>query len=138
LALLTRRTWICAALVCLWIGSLYSYFRKDDFLNKGYLIPFDRIADIIEQRSGGRPARLLVDAPGLDVAPLTARVGKLTTDDADIIWVLRGRSQLGLPYREIWRAGFVPYSQFDHFMMRLLEWQTQPAYVLELVEYSSR
>jgi hypothetical protein len=138
LALLTRRTWICAALVCLWIGSLYSYFRKDDFLNKGYLIPFDRIADIIEQRSGGRPARLLVDAPGLDVAPLTARVGKLTTVDADIIWVLRGRSKLALPYREIWRAGFVPYSQFDHFMMRLLEWQTQPAYVLELVEYSSR
>ena len=52
LMLLTKRTWTFAALACLSVASLHSYYRQENFLNKGYLLPFDQIADIIQQESG--------------------------------------------------------------------------------------
>jgi len=137
--LLTRRTWICVALVCLWMGSLYSYFRMDNFLNKGYLLPFDDIARIIETESPG-PARLIINAPGMDVSPLTRRMATLMTPRPDVkfIWVLgnRGRRFEPAGARQIRRLDFVPYSRFDRYMMRLLDWDAQPTHVLELTEYA--
>jgi uncharacterized membrane protein len=141
LMLLTRRTWICAALVCLWMGSLYSYFRMENFLNKGYLLPFDDIAGIIETGSPG-PAQLIIDAPGMDVSPLTRRLATLMTPRPDVkfIWVLSSRGRRFEPSgaRQIRRLDFVPYSTFDRYMMRLLDWDTQPTHALELTEYATK
>jgi hypothetical protein len=142
LMLLTRRAWICAALACLSIGSLHSYFHQEDFLNKGYLLPFDQIADVIERGSGGRPAQLIVDAPGVAVSPLTRRLASFMTPrpDAEVLWVLRSRASARSPLgaREIRRMEFVSYSAFDRYMMKLLDWKTQPSHVLELTEYATR
>jgi hypothetical protein len=141
LMLLARRTWIPVALACLSIGSLYSYFHKEDFLNKGYVLPFDQIADIIQRDSGDRPAQLMLDAPGLDVSPLTRRLPSLmkANPDAEIIWVLsRGSRVAPAGAHEIQRQNFVPYSQLDHWMMNLLDWKTSPSHVLELTEYTTR
>jgi hypothetical protein len=142
LMLLARRAWITAALACLSIGSLYSYFHLENFLNKGYLLPFDQIADIIHRDSGERPAQLIVDAPGLDVSPLTRRLPSLTKSNAaaEIVWVLSSRGRRVEPPggSEIRRQKFVAYSKFDHFVMNLLEWKTQPSHVLELIEYRTR
>jgi len=141
LMLLARRTWICAALACLWIGSLYSYFHLENFLNKGYLLPFDDIAWIIETESPG-PAQLIIDAPGLDVSPLTRRLAPLMTARPDVkfIWVLgsRGRRFEPAGTRPIRREDFIPYSRFDRYMMRLLDWDAQPTHALELTEYATR
>jgi hypothetical protein len=142
LMLLARRASITAALVCLSIGSLYSYFHQEDFLNKGYLLPFDQIADIIQRDSGDRPARLIVDAPGLDVSPLTHRLPSLTKPNAaaEIVWVLssRGRHVEPPAGSEIQRQKFVAYSKLDRQVMSLLDWKTQPSHVLELIEYRTR
>jgi hypothetical protein len=134
-----RRAWICVALACLWMGSLYSYFHLEDFLNKGYLLPFDRIAEIVERESAGRSAGLRVDAPGLDVSPLTRRLPELMPEppDAELVWVVSTRGRRASPpgRREIQRREFVAYSPFDRRMMKLLGWTTQPTHVLELTEY---
>jgi hypothetical protein len=143
LMLLSKRAWICAALACLWIGCLFSYFRQQDFLNKGYLLPFDRMAYVIERsrQAGGPVPQLIVDAPGLDVSPLTHRLPALAGEhpDSKIIWMLRGARGHRPPpagAREVWRAEFVPYSRLDRYIMKLLDWETQPTHVLELTEYS--
>jgi hypothetical protein len=142
LMLLAKRTWICAALVCLWMGCLYSYFHKDDFLNKGYLLPFDEIADIIQSRSAGRIALLAIDAPGIDVSPLIRSLPDFTgpKPDAGIIWVLasRGRQLEPPDARRIWQAEFIPYSALDRYMMKLLGWEKRPTHVLQLTEFATR
>ncbi|HTM50272.1 MAG TPA: hypothetical protein VL285_16380 [Bryobacteraceae bacterium] len=134
-----RRAWSCAALVCLWSGSLYSYFHLEDFLNKGYVLPFDRIAEIIERESAGRSASLMLDAPGLDASPLTHRLPELVRGrgDAEVVWVLstRGRRTGPAGRREIRSQEFVAYSAFDRRVMQLLDWPTQPTHALELTEY---
>jgi hypothetical protein len=142
LHVLTRRTWISTALACLSIGSLYSYFHQEDFLNKGYLLPFDQIADIIQRESAGRGAQLIIDAPGLDVSPLTRRLPSITTanPNAETIWYLsnRGSSEAPPGAIEIRRQKFVPYSEKDRWIMNLLNWKTRPTYALELTEYHRR
>jgi len=133
------RAWITAALACLSIGSLYSYFHQENFLNKGYLLPFDQIADIIQRDSDERPAQLIVDAPGLDVSPLTHRLPSLMKPNAaaEIVWLLSSRGARVEPPAgsEIQRQHFVTYSKLDHFVMSLLGWKKRPSHVLELIEY---
>ncbi|HYM12261.1 MAG TPA: hypothetical protein VEU62_16110 [Bryobacterales bacterium] len=42
-------------------GSLSSYYRKQDFLNKGYLVDFEQIARELRQASAGEPNLILLD-----------------------------------------------------------------------------
>jgi len=139
LILLTKRTWMVVALSCLSVISLYSYYRQQDFLNKGYILPFDQIADIIQRDTGQRPAQLIVNAPGLDTSPLDRRltIQKSPRPDAEIIWVLDNRGDHTPPpgTREAWRGQFVPYSELDRFAMKLLRWPVQPTHVLALTKY---
>jgi len=132
--LLSRRIWLCATLGVLYVISLYGYYHEQNFLNKGYLLPFDRIADIIEQRSGGRPAQLVVDIPGLDVSPLKRRL-TIRVDSrpgVEVTWRLSNATPIEQP---VWSESFVPYSDLDHATMRLLGWPQQPNYVLTLRQY---
>jgi hypothetical protein len=97
----------CTILV-LSIAGIASYHRKENFLNKGYVIPFDEIAAAVERdlpRSGGF---LIIDGSNTQPTPLLARlpegVRHLTSYDArslddvrmildnpgtDTIWFLR-------------------------------------------------
>lgn len=133
----TKRTWTAVALACLSVVSIWSYYQQQNFLNKGYLLPFDQIADTIQQRSAGHPAQLIVEAPGLDVSPLIRRLSLDPNPRPQIVWVLSNRNHSTPPpgTREVRRDEFVPYSALDRTAMRLLNWATQPTHVLQLTEY---
>jgi len=141
LMLLTKRTWTFAVLACLSVVSLHSYYLQENFLNKGYLLPFDQIADIIQQDSGIRPIQVRVEAPGLDTTPLTRRLAAGTLPDpqrnAEIIWVLESRGVHSAPpgAHEVWRRQFVRFSLLDHLAMKLVNWPIEPTFVLELTKY---
>ena len=69
---------VCGGMILVSLGSLSSYFGKSNFLNQGYLVPFDEIATLIERESSEREAILLVDGYNTDPAPLLAAMrGKL-------------------------------------------------------------
>ncbi len=89
-------------------GGLSSYFRKTGFLNQGYLVPFEEIAQQIEERSAGQRALLLIDGYNTDPSPLVARLGgridlvkvrgdegvgqardRIQRGEAQVIWFLR-------------------------------------------------
>jgi hypothetical protein len=132
-----KRTWACAILAGVSLVGLHSYYRQEDFLNKGYLLPLERIADIIQEGAGGRPAQLIIDTPGLDVSPLVRRLNIPASPRPQVIWVLSGRNRGAPPSgaREVWRGQFVRYSALDDTVMKLLHWPTRPTHVLELTEY---
>jgi hypothetical protein len=60
--------------------------------------------------------------------------------DVKFIWVLgsQGRRFEPAGASQMRREVFVPYSRFDRYMMRLLDWEAQPIYALELTEYTTR
>jgi hypothetical protein len=66
---------VCGAMVVLALGSATSYFRKTDFLNKGYLLPYDEIADAILEGSDGERIAVVADTCNLDPWPLLSRMG---------------------------------------------------------------
>ncbi len=61
---------VCGGMLCLSVGSLASYFHKQDFLNKAYLLPYDEIAHVISKGSAGAKAALIADSCNTDPAPL--------------------------------------------------------------------
>jgi hypothetical protein len=71
-----RAGWVvCGGLVVLGLGSASSYFRKTDFLNKGYLLPYDEIAEAIRAGSGAGRLVVVADACNLDPWPLFTQLG---------------------------------------------------------------
>jgi hypothetical protein len=74
----SRRTgWIvCSAMVLLSAGSAVSYFRKTDFLNKGYILPYGEVAAVIDQASTGKKAIVVADVCNTDPWPLSPWLSK--------------------------------------------------------------
>ena len=71
-----RTGWVvCGAMLVFGLGSASSYFRKTDFLNKGYLLPYDEIAEVIRGESGGARVAVVADACNLDPWPLLSQIG---------------------------------------------------------------
>jgi len=57
------RSWVFGALLILWTGGDWAYFHRWGFLNKGYNLPFDQMAAIINQTGiaeGSRADNLLI------------------------------------------------------------------------------
>jgi hypothetical protein len=73
---LARRTGTAACLVILAasVASIHSYFRQDNFLNKGYIVPDNEIAAIILPRLPTEGALLIVDAYNTNVHPVLRRM----------------------------------------------------------------
>ncbi len=69
-------TWICLGLAAASVGSAGSYFRKTDYLNKAYLIPYGDVAAVIRSHHAAGGALLVADACNTDPAPLAALLGK--------------------------------------------------------------
>ena len=154
-----RAGWIvCSAMLLLSAGSISSYFRRADFLNKAYVLPYSQIAGVINRGSADRRAVVVADVsntdpgpltsllwPGIPVIPAPAAVRE-SLEGAGVIWCFRNThdtSPAGLNRsierelaegRRVRTHLFVPYSPRDRFMMRLLGWVEQPTHYVQLLE----
>ncbi len=66
---------VCSAVLLVGMISLWSYSHKADFLNKGYLLPFEEMAAYLEDQSGAETALILVDRWNSDPQPFLAALG---------------------------------------------------------------
>lgn len=57
------------ALLAASMGSIHSYFSKENFLNKSYVIPGEEIARLIDERSRPRGVLLVVDGYNTNIFP---------------------------------------------------------------------
>ena len=70
-----RAGWlVSAALLCLSAGSIGGYFRKSDFLNKAYLLPYAEVAGLINQRTGAEKSVVIADTWNSDPSPLAGQL----------------------------------------------------------------
>ena len=89
----------CLAMLAVSAGSLTSYFQKEGFLNHGYLVPFQEIADHIRDQSRARNAVILIDGYNTDAAPLIAKLR------GDFRWLeIRGEQREARARQEIQRG----------------------------------
>jgi hypothetical protein len=98
-----------AALLVIWAVALGSYLRKDGFLNKGYLTPFDQIASTVRDHSAPDSTLVVVGAYNVDPKPVIAQLcgdyrcivvagpeGEQAAREAaenpgaEVVWYLRG------------------------------------------------
>jgi hypothetical protein len=158
---------VCCAMVLLSAGSAISYFRKNDFLNKAYILPYGEIAATVDQASTGKKAVVIADVCNTDPWPLSARLPKgiriipvtreskledlrrrVDNAGADTVWYFRNthdvspgslnlrlESQLA-EGRRVRTHFFVPYSQRDRLLMKLLGWTERPTHYVQLSEIS--
>jgi len=69
---------ICAGMLVVSLGSLSAYYGKANFLNQGYLVPFDEIAAVITAEPASADIIVLIDGYNTDPAPLLVSLeGKL-------------------------------------------------------------
>jgi len=61
---------VCTGILVLSAGSLASYYRKEGFLNKGYLISYAEIAAPINRAPSGINPILIMDTHNTDASPL--------------------------------------------------------------------
>jgi len=102
---------VCAAMLCLSAGSIASYFRGADFLNKAYVLSYDEIAGLINANSGRTRAVLLADVWNTDPFPLAARIRR----DIPLVLVRRGSTPDSLRKElEAAGAGVVWYFRNTH------------------------
>ena len=161
-----RAGWVvCSAMMLLSAGSITSYFRRADFLNKAYVLPYSEIADVINRGSARQRAVVVADVSNTDPWPLTPQLSReipiipaspettpaavrerVARAGAAVVWCFRNThdtSPAGLNRsiekelaegRQVRTHLFVPYSQRDRFMMRLLGWVEQPTHYVQLLE----
>ena len=152
-----------AGLLLVAVASLSSYYRRQDFLNKGYLVDYDALTQLVQQGSQGSRALVLLD-PSLAGAgfalhgPYTPAVrilaseaerqralGDIDRDQPPLVWYLHytrespeaaGRFAHALePHYEIQRHGFVPYTALDRRVMEWLGIHPPPEYVVDVLEF---
>ena len=156
------KTVFCLTLLLTNAAGLYSYYTRTHFLNKGYAVPFDEIAELVEV--GGSPSALVViDVFNTDAYPLRDRISlptvllegetALNRIVADIrrgkykdVWHLRNTHDLspgGLNRRleqelsircSVRRHLFMPYSAPERHLIRLLGWPEQPTHFYQVLE----
>lgn len=154
-----RAGWIvCGAMLLLSAGSITSYFRRADFLNKAYVLPYSQIADVISRGSARQRAVVVADVSNTDPWPLTSLLSseipivpapaavRERVEGAGVIWCFRNThdtSPAGLNRsierelaegRQVRTHLFVPYSRRDRLFMRLLGWTEQPTHYVQLLE----
>jgi len=150
----------CAAMAVIALASLPSYYRKADFLNKGYAAPFDEMAALVNQDT--TPGALVaIDGFNDDVYPLRARLDRkenvvslrspgsferVAATSAPVVWYLRnghdispgGRNRrleanLARKY-SIRRHLFQPYSWLELLAIRCAGWPDRPTHFYEVLE----
>lgn len=157
-----------AGLVLVACGSLTSYYRKQDFLNKGYLVDFEQIARDLEQGSNQRPKLVLLDsqisnagyhlhasfpypvAILQDSNSFEHALAELHHHRPSLVWYLRYGRDLtpGFLHRRLEnelsrdftmeRRCFVPFSWADRKAMALLGLADRPTHLIEVLELRSK
>ncbi len=145
-------------------GGLSSYYRQQDFLNKGYLVDFEQITRALQQSSPRPPDLVLLDSQVSnagyylhssfpypvrileDHASFEHAVEELHHHRPALVWYLRyGRdltsgSLHGRLQHEISRDYqiephyFVPFSWLDRKVMEVLGLQSRPTHLIEAFE----
>ncbi len=153
-----------AGLVLVACGGLASYYRQQDFLNKGYLVDFNQITYTLAADSPEKPSLVLLDRQISDAGYALHSTGRypveFLSDPAsfeqalvdvrhhrpELIWYLRyGRDMTpgALHHRleaelardyTIERRGFVPFSWLDRRMMQWLNQPDRPTHLIEALE----
>jgi hypothetical protein len=150
----------CAAMLVISLFSLPSYFRKQDFLSKGYAAPFGEMAALVN--AGLSPGALVaIDAINADPRPLRALLDpraqivllrgersaeRVRDSRAPVIWYIRCthdasprqlnrmlEADLERRYR-VRRFLFQPYSSLERLAIRIADWPGQPTHVYEVLE----
>ena len=150
----------CTAMALMALVSITSYYRKADFLNKGYAAPFDQMAALVNQdfTSGGLVA---IDAYNTDAVPLRALLNRkdnvvvlrsprsfelVTASGAPVVWYVRNghdtspggsnrRLEADLERKySVRRHLFVPYSVLELLVIRLAGWPDRPTHFYEVLE----
>jgi hypothetical protein len=151
---------ICAAMLVISLVSLPSYFRKRDFLSKGYAAPIAEITALVN--AGLSPGALVaIDAVNTDPRPLRALLDpraqivlvrgarsfeRVRNSRAPVIWYIRCshdaspqqlnrmlEADLERRYR-VRRHLFQPYSSLERLAIRIAGWPGQPTHVYEVLE----
>ena len=65
----------CSGVLLVAVISLWSYFHKVDFLNKGYVLPFEEMAAYVKSQPDADGALILVDRWNSDPQPFLAALG---------------------------------------------------------------
>jgi hypothetical protein len=152
-----------AALLLAAAGSLTSYYRQQDFLNKGYLINYGALVRTVQHGSRGSVAHVLLDRPlAYAGSPLHApnipqirilwgeperqrALRRIERDQPPLVWHLHYTREAPQAAARLWeqlqkhyeirRHGFVPYSRLDHWAMERLGIRPPPDYVVEVLEF---
>ena len=150
----------CAAMAVMGLASFTSYYRKADFLNKGYAAPFDEMAALVNHDT--TPGALVaIESFNADAIPLRARLTRqdnvvilhsprsfdmVSASDAPVVWYIRNghdtspggrirRLEADLERKySVRRHLFEPYSSLELLAIRFLGWPDQPTHAYEVLE----
>ena len=155
---------IFACLLAIYVLADYSYFTRSGFLNKAYCVPYEEMATRIRSGSGTSGAVLFVDAYSSFPIPLVDRLGTevrvfpvdediATQEEVDalrgkpaVIWFWRhthDTSPAGITTRlekelsqnrTVQQYDYLPYSEPERWILRLLRGPGQPEYFYRLTE----
>jgi hypothetical protein len=155
---------ILASFLAIYVLADYSYFTRSGFLNKAYCVPYEEMAAQIRNGSETSSAVLFVDAYSSFPIPLVDQLGsevRVFPVDADntaqeevdalrgkpaVIWFWRhthDTSPAGISTRlekelsqnrTVQQYDYLPYSEPERWILRLLRGPGQPGYFYRLTE----
>lgn len=163
---LQRSNWLSAALAVLWIGGIGAYFNRQGFLNKGYNLPVDQMAALINQGASNQDL-IVVDTCSSDpeafvhlLRPHSSIVYLGDPQSADrivqsaarypAIWYWRnthdtcpGQANRQLEARlqrdfEVTRHMFIPYRWLERTFIKLMGWPEQPTHFYQVLSMRRR
>ncbi len=156
------RTWVLAALFISWTGGDWAYFHREGFLNKGYNLPLDQMAAVINHGSANDDL-IILDVCNSDAAAFrrllehpervsyvrdaaSARSAAERSLSSRTIWYWRNthdacpgalnrslEAELA-PGFEIERHLFLPYSRLERRLIQWLGWPEQPTHFYQILE----
>jgi hypothetical protein len=160
------RAGVGMALLLLSLAGIRGYFGGDGFLNKAYVIPAPQIGRMIEDASAGADTIVIIDrnscslrVPTGDLPTRTLglsdqhsfnEIAAVEREHAGPVWFVRGGhdasrqrwnrrvEELFAPRFEIRRRRFVPYSDFDRWLMSVAGWSDRPTHAVEVLEMRRR
>jgi hypothetical protein len=150
----------CAAMAAIALASFPSYYRKADFLNKGYAAPLDEMAALVN-RDATPGALVAIDAFNADAFPLRALLERkddvvllrsqraferVAASSAPVVWYIRNghdtspdgknrrlEAELSRRY-SVRRHLFQPYSWLELLAIRCAGWPDRPTHFYEVLE----
>ncbi len=161
-AILWRRC-VLAALFVLWTGGIWAYFHREDFLNKGFNLPIEQMAAVINQAGITSDELIIMDTCNSDSSsfagllrnhaaimymgnPGSVEPIRQAAQRSRTIWYWRNThdlcpGSLNLEMEAELKTGFetkrylfLPYGWPERLFIRLMRWPEQPTHFYQLLE----